>query len=195
MSNGGYAKKAKTVTRSFRISEDAFAALVGDASREKVSVNTLVNQLFLAYSDYDRFFRRLGMVKISSATMGHLMAAASDEEVIRAGLEAGSDVPETVIMAKEGRLTLPTVVRYIETLSEYSGMCENNMVVASGRTTITLMHRFGPKGSLFFKGYTEALFKSVNLRPTIVLAEHSITIELPSEGPGMSWAAEEDMAP
>jgi hypothetical protein len=183
------------VTRSFRISEDAFNALVEDAAKEKVSVNTLVNQLFLGYSEFDRFFRGVGMIKASPITIGRLLAAASDEEAAKIGSEDGSDIPETIMMAKEGQITLPGVIRYLDTMADYSGVFENNVVISGGRTTITLMHRFGMKGSLFLKGFVTALLKSVNVSPTIVMAEHSVTIELPSDGRAMSWAARDDTAP
>ncbi|HVP22456.1 MAG TPA: hypothetical protein VMS77_00935 [Conexivisphaerales archaeon] len=194
MSNIGYGRKAKTVTRSFRISEAAFDALTEDAARERVSVNTLVNQLFMSYADYDRFFRKLGIIRMSSATFGHLLEMASEEEVAKAGFESGSDIPETIMLAKEGKATLAVAVRFMETLSAYSGMFDGNMVVAEGKTTVTLMHNFGPKGSLFFRSYCEALFKSVGVRPNIISAEHSITVELPTAGPAeMPWSAEEEL--
>ena len=37
----------KTVTATFRIEEDAFKDLKEDAKKQNISVNTLVNQLFL----------------------------------------------------------------------------------------------------------------------------------------------------
>ena len=58
----------KTVTRSFRINEIAFLALEEEAKKRKISLNTLVNQLFISYANFDRYFQRLGMIKISKVT-------------------------------------------------------------------------------------------------------------------------------
>jgi len=55
----------KTVTRSFRINESAFLALEEEAKKRNTSLNTLVNQLFLSYANFDQYFQRLGMLKIS----------------------------------------------------------------------------------------------------------------------------------
>ena len=53
----------KTVTATFRIEEEAFRDLQEDARRQNVSVNTLVNQMFLAYSHYDRLMKRFHVIK------------------------------------------------------------------------------------------------------------------------------------
>ena len=43
-----------TVTRSFRINERAFLALEEEAKKRNIGINTLVNQLFLSYANFDR---------------------------------------------------------------------------------------------------------------------------------------------
>jgi hypothetical protein len=58
----------KTVTRSFRIDEAALGALEEEAGRRNVSVNTFLNQQILSFANFDRFFMRLGLVKLSANT-------------------------------------------------------------------------------------------------------------------------------
>jgi len=48
----------KTVTKSFRISESAFLVIEEEAKKRNISVNTLVNQLFLCYASFDRYLER-----------------------------------------------------------------------------------------------------------------------------------------
>jgi predicted HicB family RNase H-like nuclease len=48
----------ETVTKSFRISESAFLAIEEEAKKRNISVNTLVNQLFLSYANFDRYLER-----------------------------------------------------------------------------------------------------------------------------------------
>jgi hypothetical protein len=90
----------KTVTRSFRISQSAFDSLKEDAERKKITVNTLVNQLFLSHRDFDRYFERMGLIKIAAATFNLLLNAASEDRVVEAGRQAGADIPRTIIVAK-----------------------------------------------------------------------------------------------
>jgi predicted HicB family RNase H-like nuclease len=54
----------KTVTRSFRISEGVFLALEEEAKKRNISLNTLVNQLFLSYANFDRHFQTPGFLKM-----------------------------------------------------------------------------------------------------------------------------------
>jgi hypothetical protein len=58
----------KTVTKSFRISESAFLAIEEEAKKRNISVNTLVNQLFLSYANFDRYLERHGFLKMSKVT-------------------------------------------------------------------------------------------------------------------------------
>jgi len=45
--------RPKTATASFRLDESALNAIQEDARKQNVSVNTLLNQLVLAYANYD----------------------------------------------------------------------------------------------------------------------------------------------
>jgi hypothetical protein len=56
----------KTVTKSFRISESAFLALEEEAKKRNISVNTLVNQLFMCYANFDRYLERHGSIFVKA---------------------------------------------------------------------------------------------------------------------------------
>ncbi len=160
------------------MSERALKALEDEAKRQNMSISTILNQQLLAYADFERFFRRLGLIKISSATFQRLLQAGSEKEVARAGMEAGADTPRSIILAKHGALTLDTVLDYLEMLSEYAGQFEFGEADADGKRIITLLHRLGPLGSVFYVNYMRALFEGVGLSPKISSSEHSVTIEV-----------------
>jgi hypothetical protein len=168
----------RTVTRSFRISERALKSIEDEAKRQNVGVSTLVNQQLLAYADFERYMRRLGMIKITSATFERLLLAGSDNEVANAGSEAGSDTPRSVILAKYGELCLDTVIEYLKMLSEFAHQFEFGQVEQSGKQMITLLHSLGPKGSIFFENYVKALFNAIELSPKISSSAHSVFVEV-----------------
>lgn len=66
----------KTVTRSFRINESAFLTLQEEAKKRNISVNTLVNQLFLSYANFDQYFQRLGMLKMSEFQFTKILSSS-----------------------------------------------------------------------------------------------------------------------
>jgi hypothetical protein len=178
----------RTVTRSFRISEHALKSIEDEAKRQNVGLSTLVNQQLLAYADFERYIRRLGMIKISSATFERLLLAGPDTEIAKAGQEAGSDTPRSIILAKDGELSLETVIAYLKMLSEFAHLFEFGQVEQGGKQNITLLHSLGPKGSIFFENYVKALFDSIQLSPKISSSAHSVFIEvLPGKNLGSDF--------
>jgi hypothetical protein len=171
-------KKEKTVTRSIRVSESAFKALEEDAARRNVSLNTLVNQLFLEYANWGRFYAKIGSFLIARSTLCQLFDAASDEAVTEIGRHAGSSVPRAVIAAKHGALSLSTILTYLRNAAVYGGVAEYSEVENQGKKHITLMHNFGRKGSLFLTSYLEALFETVDHHPKLSSTEYTVIIEI-----------------
>ena len=145
------AKAEKTVTRSLRLSERALAAIEKEAKRQNVSVSTLINQQLLSYAELERFFRRIGIIKISSATFQRLLEAGSDELIAKAGTESGKDTPSSIMLAKHGEQTIETVWEFLEMISEFANQFEFDKVESNGKTVVTLLHRLGPKVRYFMK--------------------------------------------
>ena len=171
-------KREKTVTRSFRISQSAFKGLEDDAARRNISVNTLVNQLFLVHTKWGRFFDEIGSIRISKSTFGRLLQASSDDAVVEASRLSGLDTPRAIIVAKHGTLSLSTVLDYVRSTSTYGGYAEYSEVETQGRLVITMMHNLGNKGSLFLSSILESIFGLVDCHPKITSSEHAVMIEL-----------------
>jgi hypothetical protein len=96
----------KTVTRSFRINESAFLALEEEAKKRNISLNTLVNQLFMSYANFDRYFQRLGMLKMSKVAFRKILNAAPANEIVAAAREVAQNSSRTIILARYGTLSL-----------------------------------------------------------------------------------------
>jgi hypothetical protein len=65
-------------------------------------------------------------------------------------------------------------------LSEFGGQFEFGEVEVGGKRMITLLHRLGPKGSIFFSNYAKALLAGLGYNPKITSSEHSVSIEISS---------------
>jgi len=171
-------KKGKSVTRSFRVSETAFKALEEDAARRNVSVNTLVNQLLLAYANWGRFFDKIGAVRIPKEAFSRLLDASSDEAVIEAARLSGLDTPRAIMLAKHGTLSLTTVLDFIRAGAAYGGYAEYSEVENQGKLVVTLMHNMGRKASIYFGSLLESIFANIDRHPKISSSEHSVLIEI-----------------
>ena len=169
----------KTVTRSFRINERAFLALEEEAKRRDISLNTLVNQLFMSYANFDRYFQRLGMIKISKVTFRKILNAAPANEIVEVAREVAQNSSTVIILAKYGTMSLTSVLEYLNNYADYSSFVERSEVVSpSGKRVITLIHSYGEKGSIFVKAYAKALFELIDMEPKLSSTENSVTIEV-----------------
>ncbi len=171
-------KKEKTVTRSFRISESALQALEEDAKSRNISLNTLVNQLLLAYTNWGRFIDRVGPIRTTKSAFNMLLNAASNEAIREAARVSGPDTPKSIILAKHGVLSVNTVLDYIRSATMYGGYAQYSEIESQGKTTITLMHDLGRKGSVFISNVLESIFGMVNIHYELSSSEHSVIIEI-----------------
>jgi hypothetical protein len=170
--------REKTVTVSLRISEAAFKALQDDAKKQNFSLNTLANQLFISYSDYDRFLKRFRMIKVSFPTFRKILDAAKEEAILEAGKTAGASVPESFILSKMGELSVANALEYLRLSGTYANFYDYSEVSHSGRTTITLTHTLGPNWSLFLAHYVEEIFKAAGKQIKITRLSDSLTFEI-----------------
>ncbi|MDA4135404.1 MAG: hypothetical protein OK449_00215 [Thaumarchaeota archaeon] len=170
--------KEKTVTISFRIAENALRALQEDAKKQNVSLNTLANQMFVAFADYDRFLQKFHMVKLSTPTLKQIINAATDDAIVEAGKNAGSSVPESFMLAKTGELSVPNALDYLKLMGAHANLFDFSEVTHAGKTSVTLTHDLGPKGSIFLTHYVEAIFSSLDKNPKVRQLSDAITFEV-----------------
>ncbi len=168
----------KTVTRSFRISEAALGAMQDEAARKNVSVNTLLNQLIVSYTKYDRFLKRFQLMKLTGVSFRRILDATSSRTISKAGHLAGGAVPSGLITARAGHVTLDTVIEYLKDTGDYNDLFEFSEVPHGGRRVITLSHQLGMKGSLYFSKYVEAIMTSIGVQPRVTYTSDSVMVEV-----------------
>jgi len=165
------------VTVSLRISESAYKVLQEDAALQHTSLNTLANQIFLSYSEFDRYMVKLHVIKLSSSTFRRIINAASDEAVSEAGRAAGGNAPKNFVLAKTGQLNVGTALDFLKSIATYSSLFEYGEASHEGKSTVTLAHDFGSKGSLFLSSYVESMFKNLEQQPKISHNVDAVIIE------------------
>ncbi len=169
--------KEKTVTISFRISETAFKALQEDAKRHNVSINTLANQLFVTYAEYDRYLSKFHMIKLSASTFKRVLNAASEDEISEAGQQAGTSVPVSFILAQKGDFTFENAIEYLRTMGTHANLFDFTESIAGGANTITLTHDLGVRGSVFLANYVESMVKPLGKEFKVVKYPDAVSIK------------------
>lgn len=170
--------KEKTVTISFRISETAFKALQEDSRKHNVSINTLANQLFVTYAEYDRYLSKFRMIKLSAPTFKRVLNASTDDAIAEAAKGAGGSVPVSFILAQKGEYNLTNAIDYLRLMGAHANLFDFTESIGTGNTTITLTHDLGLHGSLFLANYVEALLKPLGAEFKIIKYPDAVTIRL-----------------
>ncbi len=106
------------------MNEKALEALQEEAKRQSISVNTLVNQLLLDYSEFGRFLQRVSALKLSRKTFGEILNSVSDDSLVKAAQTAGKSAPIALIASKYGKVTVNSVMGYVHDLSAYANLFE-----------------------------------------------------------------------
>ncbi len=170
--------KEKTVTISFRVSESALRALQEDSKKQNVSLNTLANQMFVSYAEYDRFLQKFHMVKLSAPTLKRIINAATELAIAEAGKSAGSSVPESFMLAKMGEISVTNALDYLRLMGAHANFFDYSEVVHGGKTTVTLTHDLGDKGSLFLTHYVESIFENLETKPKVRQLSDAIAFDV-----------------
>jgi len=163
---------------SLRISETAYRALQEDAKKRNISLNTIANQILLAYAEYDRHANRFGMLKITRPTFAQVLNAATDEAIAEAGRAAGVDTPPGVILSTRGEISVSNILDWMKRMGTYSNLIDYSEITHAGRTSVTASHELGPKWSLFLANYIGPVFESAGKQLKVTQHPDSITFEV-----------------
>ncbi len=167
-------REGKTVAKSFRVNEKSLEALQEEARRQSISVNTLVNQLLLDFSEFGRYLQRVNALKLSRKTFAEILNSVPDDSLVRAAQTAGKSAPGALIASKYGKVGVSSVLWYIHDLSAYANLFEYDEKNENERWTITLMHELGPKWSTFLSHYLGEAFISAGVQPKTKTSDRAV---------------------
>jgi hypothetical protein len=170
--------RKKTTTRSFRVDDSALKTIERDASEAGVSVNTFVNQVFLSYTEFDRYFFKSTRNPLLSDNVGVLLGLLSDESAAEAGRLVGQNVMRSMILAKYGSMSLGSILALVRLFARYGKAYSVYESETGGRTTVTIFHNWGMKGSIYLTQIMATLFGMIELKPKITTTDKAVIIPL-----------------
>jgi hypothetical protein len=172
-------KGKKTVTRSFRINEESFMALEEDALRHNVSLNTLVDQLFDAHANYERFIEKMGMMRMAKLTFRRILDVSPSEGVAHAAKLHAKDQGKVAAISKYGELNVTNILDGLFLMFTYGGWGEYHETRSSqGKRVITLIHDLGQNGSVYLLNFVKSMFEEIAFEPKITPTEQGIVMEI-----------------
>jgi hypothetical protein len=173
--------RRRMVSKSFRLDESALIAVGREAASLNVSANTLVNQILKQFSEFDRFARRINTVKLSSSIFRGMLSAVNTDSLIEVAKTAGSSIPQALVTAKNGRVTVNSLLDHLRILAAYANLYEYSENLEAQGQVVTLMHDFGLNWSIFLTHYITSMFEQVGVSPKLEMSDRSVIVSLPRE--------------
>ena len=75
----------KTTTVTFRVDANTISTLRTVSEEKQISLNTLVNQIFDRYTEWERFDEKVGMISLPKPVVAKLFDKMTKEEVLDSG--------------------------------------------------------------------------------------------------------------
>jgi hypothetical protein len=143
-----------------------------------ISLNTLVNQLLVSYSEAGRYSKQVNAIVLSRQTFAELLNEIPEDRLIGVAKTAGKSGPESLITSKYGKLSIDGVIGYIHDLSSYANYFEYSEQNEGGHWTATLTHELGRKWSLFLANYLEQAFAQAGVKARYTISDRSTTLSI-----------------
>ena len=170
--------KDRTVTASLRINEAAYRALQDDAKKQNTSLNTIANQILMAYAEHDRYLKKYRMIKIAGPTFARILNFTPDEGLAEAGKLEGTGIIPSVVVSIAGELSVSSILEGLKRMGTYSSLFDYSEVSHGGKISVTLAHDLGPKGSILAASFLESLFRSIGKQIKVTQLRDSVAFEV-----------------
>ena len=150
----------KTSSISFRIDAEYEKVLRGIAEENKISLNTLANQIFGNYVEFEIYAKKFGTLRISTDTFRRILSRINEKEIIEIATRCGSQEIIEFILFKWKDINSKTVTAFIKIYFDLCGYGRCNLDETEGRVTFSVHHDLQEKGSLFLKHLFESLIRT-----------------------------------
>lgn len=171
-------KRKKSSTVSFRIDRENEKILRSEAEQKRVSLNTLVNQIFGEYVEWQRYIERFGTIIMSKDAFRCIIGSLDEQEVINVAITIASKAPKEFILFKWKELSAKSVVNFMRMFFEHCGYGQYDYSKNQFTNTFSIHHDLGKKGSLFLKTYIQTIVKAALGKDCkSIITDDSIVVE------------------
>jgi hypothetical protein len=171
-------KRKKTILRTIRLSEEVDSLLERDARDQGISTNALVGKIMTRYMEWDRVVEKLDFVSFSNTFFVALINEVSDEKIQEMASQEAIRQIKNQAMWDFGKTDFDVLLKTILLRGKY-GIASHISVEnwGEGNYVITLHHRWGPKGVVFFRSFFNSFLRSeLGVQPTIDVADNVLAI-------------------
>lgn len=169
----------KTITQTFRFDASTHEVLVGEARRQRVSMNVLVGHILDDYSKWGIMADRVKVVSFGPHVIAAIMHESPDEVIKKIATDLGETHPPLMLASDGLQFTPDSAKDLIEVgLSRYAHWFEPMKInIKNEIWQIHLIHGISRKWSLFLCEYMNTMFKALGFQlKEKTLQDHSTTL-------------------
>ncbi|HEX7207510.1 MAG TPA: hypothetical protein VF233_04965 [Nitrososphaeraceae archaeon] len=173
-----YQKGKKTSTVSFRILKEYDELIRSEAEEKKISMNTLVNQIFGEYVDWNRYVKRFGTIILSREAFKMLLESLDSDKINTLAIDIATKAPKEFILFKWKEINHFNVISFIKMFFDHCGYGQYDYQVTETKVNkFSIRHELGKRGSIFLKTYLETVIKdTMGIKCQSITTDNSVTI-------------------
>lgn len=164
----------RTISRSFRISQEALDIVATEANSQNLSLNNLVNKLVVDYAEFGRFAQCFDSLKLSRRTFAKIVSEVPEVNMIEVAQDSGQSEIPALISAKYGNVTVGNAINFMRDLSMYGNLFRYHEAKEHAGRQLLLIHDLGSKWSVFLANYLIAGFATASINPRVRTTERTV---------------------
>jgi hypothetical protein len=155
-------RRKKTSTVSFRIDKEYNQILRVEAEEKRITLNTLVNQIFGEYVEWHRYVKQFGTIILSKDAFKLLLDNLENDKIINIAIEIATKAPKEFILFKWKEINSSNLIDFIKMFFDHCGYGQYDYQFTESKVNkFSIRHELGKKGSLFLKAYVETVVKDM----------------------------------
>lgn len=174
----GETKDGRTTrTTTFRIYENLIRKLKEEAEDHEISLNTLVNQIFKRYVEWDSYEPKVGMIPIAKPVVIQLFENIDEDKIVEIANKIGRNAVIDIALFMKHRIDIDSFLEWFETRMKTASVeISHQRLEDSNKThSYIIRHDLGKNWSIFHKTIFESIFqemlgkplKNVSVTPTM----------------------------
>jgi hypothetical protein len=162
--------------------QEAYKAMEEGAAKEKVSLNTFVNQLFLNYAEFDRFVNKVHPLDLPGPLLRLILDAVPQEKIMTVAKSWASNVlSRQQVLEMTGSFSREGVIQTMKMIANHARFEYSDVIDHDGKRTFTIIHHLGRNYSLFGAIFMETILDSLGSGPIKhEVSDDSVMMDLPS---------------
>lgn len=156
-------RNSKSITMTFRINENVLEKMKENTEDRDISLNTLANQIFKRYIEWESYQPKLGMIPIARPVLIQLFENIDEEKIVDIATNVGRDVVKDIALFMKHRIDIDSFLEWFETRMKTASVEISHQEMDGNRKvhSYIIKHDLGKNWSLFHKTIFESILQEL----------------------------------